>query len=160
MSALLANLRPQAPLSTDISTPSDARLFDTVPLADSLTDALLMYAAPDMRPRRETPLASDFASHTYTFDALNQYVSSGQWRALALASQATITQTPDPATALRLWVYRALAVTQLHRTEQVERELQRLSQVARLAQWPFELRVLRATIGPPPVAIDRLSALL
>ncbi|ORX70898.1 hypothetical protein DL89DRAFT_292470 [Linderina pennispora] len=157
MSALLANLRPPAP-PTNIASATDARLFDAVPLNDALSDALLVHASPDARPRRDSPQTSDFSPHTYSYDALNQFIASGQWRALALASAATITKhTDDP---LRLWTYRALALRQLQCSEQAERELHRLSRVVASRTWPFELRLLRACLGAPAQCIARLSVLL
>ncbi|KAJ1933357.1 hypothetical protein EC988_009146, partial [Linderina pennispora] len=86
------------------------------------------------------------------------FIASGQWRALALASAATITKhTDDP---LRLWTYRALALRQLRCSEQAERELHRLSRVVASRTWPFELRLLRACLGAPAQCIARLSVLL
>ncbi|KAJ1948906.1 hypothetical protein EC988_004981, partial [Linderina pennispora] len=76
MSALLANLRPPAP-PTNIASATDARLFDAVPLNDALSDALLVHASPDARPRRDSPQTSDFSPHAYSYDALNQFIASG-----------------------------------------------------------------------------------
>ncbi|KAJ2081445.1 hypothetical protein H4R24_002326 [Coemansia sp. RSA 988] len=182
MSILLSGIRSQSPLSvaSDNSTRrtlNDARLFETMPLDDALDDALQENVSPEARPRRATPSPDDFARRVHSYEILNQFVIGAQWRALALAAEATILETPsrDERTILKLWVYRILALASLRHYALADRELSRLEHATHFAKlssngraptvvWPFELRVLRARI--PALAlddyrtsIDRLSAL-
>ncbi|KAJ2332976.1 hypothetical protein GGI00_002548 [Coemansia sp. RSA 2681] len=147
---------------------NDPRLFEATPLRDGLDDALATYVSGgDARPRRDAPARSDFARRVHGYELLNQYVAGGQWRALALASEASIVETAAGATRalLKYWVYRTLALTQLGASALADRELARVEQVLRPSRWPFELRVLRAQVaglahGAWTTAVDRLSALL
>ncbi|KAJ2824794.1 hypothetical protein FBU31_003896 [Coemansia sp. 'formosensis'] len=169
MSGLLSGMRAstQSPAVTGVYRSfNDPRLFEPTPLRDALDEALTTYVSPDSRPRRDAPAPSDFARRVHGYEILNQYVVGGQWRALALAAEASITETQgDDARTLRYWVYRILALTQMGASAAADRELGRLELVGALRRWPFELRVLRAQVpglarGAWLTCVDRLSALL
>ncbi|KAJ2005046.1 hypothetical protein GGI04_000838 [Coemansia thaxteri] len=174
---------PAAGLATSTwRTFNDPRLFEPTPLQDSLDETLSTYVSGDMRPRREAPSPDDFVRRVHGYEILNQYVVGGQWRALALAAEASIVETAahEERTLLKYWVYRTMALIQLNVCELASRELSRLEQASQYATtarravrrgksptiaWPFELRVLRAQApglahGSWGVSIDRLSALL
>ncbi|KAJ2743910.1 hypothetical protein GGI20_003386 [Coemansia sp. BCRC 34301] len=143
---------------------NDPRLLDPTPLRDGLDDALATYVSADLRPRRDAPVPGDF-KRVHEYEQLNQLVAGAQWRALALASSASIVGTTDRRALLKYWAYRALALTQIGASAQVERELGRVASVMRVSKWPFDLRVLRAQApglahGAWIVSADRLSALL
>ncbi|KAJ1965850.1 hypothetical protein GGI12_000479 [Dipsacomyces acuminosporus] len=153
-----------------------------MPLSDDLDEALYTYVSPEARPRRQVPSHADFARRVHSYEVLNQYVVGGNWRALALASQASILETPalEERTLLKYWVYRILALTELHHFEQTTRELhnlERATSASAIAKgtcssgrsptvvWPFELRVMRALVpgmgsGDVHTSIDRLNALI
>ncbi|KAJ2905745.1 hypothetical protein GGI21_004133 [Coemansia aciculifera] len=145
-----------------------AEFLETTPLRDALDDALQsapLSSAGDFggqRPRRAAPVGSDFVRRVHSYEVLNQYVVGGQWRALALASAASIIEVADNRRqVLRYWVYRSLALMRMGAQAQAERELARLATSIRVSQWPFELRVLRAqATSSAMVSADRLSALL
>ncbi|KAJ2013701.1 hypothetical protein GGI06_003748 [Coemansia sp. S85] len=170
MSGLLSGIRnnSQSPTTSSVHRSlNDPRLFEATPLRDALDEALTTYVSADSRPRREAPTPSDFARRVHGYEILNQYVVSGQWRALALASEASIVETlaEERRTILKYWVYRILALTQMGASEVADRELGRLERAGGLRGWPFELRVLRAQVPGPAygawtVSVDRLSALL
>ncbi|KAI9502492.1 hypothetical protein GGI25_002670 [Coemansia spiralis] len=156
---------------TTVRTLNDPRLFEETPLDDALDTALQTYVSTETRPRREVPLANDYARRVQSHDVLSQYVTSGQWRALALASAASIlgTSEAEEHALLGLWTYRVLALTRQRQGELAERELDRLEAASRYAgvaqgavrmgrsatvAWPFELRVLRAQV---PAATHNLA---
>ncbi|KAJ1897412.1 hypothetical protein LPJ66_003389, partial [Kickxella alabastrina] len=156
------------------TTFTDPRLFEPLPLSDSLDDALQTLVSSDQRPRRQAPQRSDFKPQVHSYESLNQYVSSKQWRALALASQASIEALSLDHTinrgasggVLKYWVYRILALAQLGQGGIVGVEVGRLERVESggMRRWPFELRLLRAQapgmLGEWAVVCDRLSSLL
>ncbi|KAJ2822008.1 hypothetical protein IWW50_004402 [Coemansia erecta] len=171
-----------SPLSPSDTTPrrllNDVRLFEPTPLNDPLDELLQTHANAETRPRRETPIADDFAGRLHSYEILNQYVVGGQWRALALASEASILETPaqEENTLMKLWVYRILALFSLRHYAGAEREMHRVELATGSAKvytrahrapsvvWPFELRVLRAQCpglarDDWPLSIERLSAL-
>ncbi|KAJ2369877.1 hypothetical protein H4S02_000362 [Coemansia sp. RSA 2611] len=139
---------------------NDRRLFQPTPLADALAALADQHGGRG----RAAPDAREFAGRPHSYELLNQYAAGQQWRALALAAEATIQATPiqsasDEAAVLRLWTYRALALVRLAHAAAAARELQAVEAATRgtsvyarfrarapTVVWPFELRVLRAQL--------------
>ncbi|KAJ1723662.1 hypothetical protein LPJ61_005805, partial [Coemansia biformis] len=159
---------------------NEARLFEPTPLSDRLEELLEIHVSPEAQPRRDEPAPEDYARRKHSYEVLNQFIAGGRWRALALASEATIVETDvhEERTILRLWTYRALALCGLGHHRLADRELGRLEAAtghtalyrragrgrAPTVVWPFELRTLRARIpglahGDWHLSIERLSAL-
>ncbi|KAJ2548276.1 hypothetical protein EV175_004891 [Coemansia sp. RSA 1933] len=184
MASLLSGIR-QTPNTADgvLRTLNNPRLFEQTPLDDELDDALQTYVSAETRPRRDVPSEAEYKRRLHSVEKLNQYVTGGQWRTLALAAKATILETPavEERALLGFWVYRALALV-MHRdgAPLADRELVRLEMATRQAEiarepvqvhgksptvvWPFELRLLRARIpgiahGDWTESISRLCAL-
>ncbi|KAJ2852384.1 hypothetical protein IWW36_000271 [Coemansia brasiliensis] len=158
--ASLLGIRSPTVSSNQLCALNDSSLFEHTPLGDSL-DQLLSSSAEATRPRRETPDPSNFASRRFSYELLNQYISGAQWRALALASESTILETPaqEQSTLLKLWTYRILALCNLRQFAVASRELNKLEHNVKwenkrsvVAGWPFELRMLRARL--PGLAHD------
>ncbi|KAJ2162994.1 hypothetical protein GGF46_000180 [Coemansia sp. RSA 552] len=180
MEGLFSGIRssPSTSLDGGRRTLNDPRLFESTPLTEPLDGVLQEHVAAEARPRREAPLGAEFARRLHSFDALNQFVAGGQWRALALAAEASILESPagQERMLLKLWMYRTLALTSLRHYVAADRELGRLEVASRNAEvcrksvrsptvvWPFELRLLRARMpglahGDWHLAADRISAL-
>lgn len=125
--------------------------FEPTPLTDSLDTLLQAHATSRQQqqqqqqaPRRDPPRPEDF-HRLYSFELLNQYTASSQWRALLLATRSSIQLTPkEDAAWLRYWVYRILGLINLGHKEQAQRELQRLGSFD--SCWPYELRILWAQL--------------
>ncbi|KAJ2517617.1 hypothetical protein GGI11_003105, partial [Coemansia sp. RSA 2049] len=166
-----------------VRTLNDRRLFEPTPLDDELDDALQTYVSNETRPRRDVPTAPEYMGRVYGYERLNQLVTGGQWRGLALAAESTILETPadQELKLMKCWTYRTLALLQQQGCGALAvAELDRLecatgyANVARRAVvelgrsptvvWPFELRLLRAqapgvAAGDWAESIARLSAL-
>ncbi|KAJ2842653.1 hypothetical protein J3B02_005518, partial [Coemansia erecta] len=85
---------------------NDQHLFESTALNDAIDDALNTYVSSESRPRRQAPSKVDFARPAiHAYDTLNQYATSGQWRALALASESSILATPsiEASAILKRW---------------------------------------------------------
>ncbi|KAJ1668016.1 hypothetical protein IW140_002449 [Coemansia sp. RSA 1813] len=182
MASLLSGIRQTSntPIAdATLRTLNSQRLFEQTPLDDELDDALQTYVSPETRPRRDVPTEAEYKRRLHSHEKLNQHVTGGQWRALALASEATILETPatEERALLKYWVYRILALVQQGCGQLADRELSRLELATRYAAiarnaggkspttvWPFELRLLRAHVpgvahGMWTESISRLCAL-
>ncbi|PVU96039.1 hypothetical protein BB561_001428 [Smittium simulii] len=135
---------------------NDPKLFQRIKLVDALTDILYSNVPPVSRPKRDV-ITEDIPKKVYSFDEIEQLVQTNSWRMISLATKMSITQLASDETALilQLGLYKSAykEVSQLetaYKTQNFalyhEDNEHTGDQDAWLADWPFELCLLRASL--------------